>query len=236
VPLDARPSITENWPVQGEAVERLRVEIDDLRASRARLVADTDAERRALERQLHDGVQQQLVAIAVNLQLVRGLYNTDTTAAAALLDGIGRDAREALEELRRLATELYPPLLDTRGLVVAVRSAGADARIVTHVEAQALPQGRPELTATVYFCCLEALRNAALHAGTGAKATISIGVEEEALVFEIADDGCGFVTEQPPNGGLRRIGDRVAALGGRLEIESVPGRGTNVSGRLPLTM
>ena len=140
-----------------------------------------------------------------------------------------RDARDALEELRRLATELYPPLLDAGGLVVALRSAGADAGIVTHVEAEALPEGRPELAATVYFCCLEALRNVALHAGSGAKARVSVAVEEDALVFEIADDGCGFVTgsavegRPAPNrrpGGRSRgaSGDRV---GGRARDERV---------------
>jgi signal transduction histidine kinase len=230
----SRPSRTTE-PVPGESVERLRVEIEELNASRARLVDAADAERRALERQLHDGVQQQLVAIAVNLQLAGGLCETDATSARALLDEIGRDARAALDGLRRLAAELYPPLLDACGLVIALRSAGADAGIVTHVEADALPTGQPELAASVYFCCLEALRNAALHAGAGAKARISIGVEEERLVFEIADDGCGFVTGQPSEGGLRRIGDRVAALGGRLEIASVSGHGTSVSGILPLT-
>lgn len=230
-----RPSRTTG-PVDGEAVERLRVEIEDLRASRARLVEDADAERRALERQLHDGVQQQLVAIAVNLQLAGGLCETDTTSARALLDEIEHETRDVLEGLRRMAAELYPPLLDAGGLVVALRSAGAEAGIVTHVEAEPLPKGRPELAATVYFCCLEALRNVALHAGRGAKARISIRVEGEAVVFVIADDGCGFVTGQPSNGGLRRIGDRVAAFGGRLEIESVPGRGTSVSGRLLLAL
>jgi signal transduction histidine kinase len=221
--------------VHEEAVERLRAEIEDLHASGARLVDAADTERRALERQLHDGVQQQLVAIAVNLQLASGLCETDATSARALLDEIGRDTRDALDGLRRLAAELYPPLLDAGGLVVALRSAGADAGIVTHVEADAFPDGRSELAATVYFCCLEAIRNAARHAGTGAKARVSIGIEAGALVFAIADDGCGFVTGQPSNGGLRRIGDRVAALGGRLEIESAPGRGTSVSGCLPLT-
>lgn len=230
-----RPSRTTG-PVHGEAFERLRAEIEALRASRARLVAAADAERRALERQLHDGVQQQLVAIAVNLQLAARLCETDGISARALLDEIGRDAHDALEGLRRLAAELYPPLLDARGLVVALRSAGADAGIVTHLKAAALPPDRPELAATVYFCCLEALRNVALHAGTGAKARISIDVDKEALVFEIADDGCGFMTGQPSKGGLRRISDRVTALGGRLEIESASGRGTCISGSFPLTM
>jgi signal transduction histidine kinase len=221
--------------MQEEAVERLRVEIEDLHASRARLVAAADAERRSFERKLHDGVQQELVAFVVNLQLARGLCATDPTAAGVLLDEVGRDARAALEGLRRLALEIYPPLLDAGGLVVALRSAAADAGVVTHVEAAALPESRPELTATVYFCCLEALRNAALHAGAGVKATIAVRLEEAAVVFEIADDGCGFVKGQLAEGGLRRISDRVNALGGRLEIESEPGRGTRVWGRLPLT-
>jgi signal transduction histidine kinase len=221
--------------MDGEAIERLRVEIEDLHASRARLVDAADAERRAVERQLHDGVQQQLVAIAVNLQLAGGLCETDTTAARALLAEIARDARDALEELRRLSADLYPPLIGARGLVVALRSAGAEAGIVTHVEAETLPEVRPELAATVYFCCLEMLRNVARHAGTEAKAMVSIGIEDNALVFAVADDGCGFDTGQPSSGGLCRIGDRVAALGGHLEIESVSGRGTRVSGHLPLT-
>jgi signal transduction histidine kinase len=222
--------------MQGEAVERLRVEIEDLHAARARLVGAADAERRAFERKLHDGVQQELVAFVVNLQLARSLCATDPAAAGALLDEIGRDARVALEGLRRLALELYPPLLDTGGLVVALRSAAADAGIATRVQAEALPESRPELAATVYFCCLEALRNAALHAGEGVKATISVRLEEAAVVFEIVDDGCGFVNHEPPEGGLRRSSDRVEALGGRLEIESEPGEGTRVRGRLPLTI
>jgi len=229
-----RPSRTTE-PVHEQTVERLRAEIDDLHASRARLVGAGDAERRSLERQLHDGVQQQLVAIAVNLQLAGELLEADATSAHALLDEIGRDTRDALEGLRRLAAELYPPLLDASGLVVALRSAGADAGIVTKVEVEAFPDTRPELVATVYFCCREAIRNAALHAGTGTKARISVRVEEESLVFEIADDGRGFDTRQRSDGALSRIGDRVAAFGGRLEIESAPGRGTSVSGQLPLT-
>jgi len=221
--------------MQGEAVEHLRIEIEDLHAARARLVAAADAERRAFERKLHDGVQQDLVAFVVNLQLARSLCATDPTAAGALLDEIGRDARVALEGLRRLALEIYPPLLDAGGLVVALRSAAADAGIVAHVEAAALPESRPSLAATVYFSCLEALRNAALHAGAGAKVKISVRLEEAALVFEVVDDGSGFVKGEPPAGGLRRIGDRVDALGGHLEIESEPGHGTRVRGSLPLT-
>jgi len=212
--------------MQEEAVERLRA---------ARLVAAADAERRTFERKLHDGVQQELVALVVNLQLARELCATDPNAAGALLDQVGRDTRIALDGLRRLATEIYPPLLDAVGLVVALRSAAADAGIVARIDADVISGWGPEVVTTVYFCCLEALQNAAQHAGSGAKTTVSVHREEAAVVFEVADDGDGFAQSQPTEGGLRRIVDRVGALGGRLEIESEPGRGTRVRGRLPLT-
>ena len=211
---------------QEEAVERLRA---------ARLVAAADAERRAIERKLHDGVQQELVALVVNLQLARELCTTDPSAAGALLDQVGRDTRAALDGLRRLATEIYPPLLDAAGLVVALRSAAAGAGIVARVDADVISGCDPAVATTVYFCCLEALQNAAEHAGSGAKATVSVHREEAAVVFEVADDGGGFAQGQPTEGGLRRIVDRVSALGGRLEIESEPGRGTRLRGSLPLT-
>jgi signal transduction histidine kinase len=212
--------------MQEEAVERLRA---------ARLVAAADAERRTFERKLHDGVQQELVALVVNLQFARELCATDPNAAGVLLDQVGRDTRAALDGLRRLATEIYPPLLDAVGLVVALRSAAADAGIVARVDADVTSGWDPEVVTTVYFCCLEALQNAARHAGSGAKTTVSVHREEAAVVFEVADDGDGFAQNQPTEGGLLRIVDRVGALGGRLEIESEPGRGTRVRGRLPLT-
>jgi signal transduction histidine kinase len=221
--------------VERETLEHVRVEIEDLHASRARLVSAADAERRNFERKLHDGVQQELVALVVNLQLARGLCATDPSAAGVLLEEIGRDVQVTLARLRRLALDIYPPLLDSGGLIVELRSAAADAGIVAHVEADALPQCEPELTATVYFCCLEALRNAATYGGVGVRATVSIRLEESALVFEVADDGCGFVPGELPKGGLHRMSDRVNALGGRLQIESEPGHGTRVRGSLPLT-
>jgi signal transduction histidine kinase len=152
-----------------------------------------------------------------------------------LLEQVGRDTRVALDGLRRLATEIYPPLLDAVGLVVALRCAAADAGIVARIDADVISGRNPEVVTTVYFCCLEALQNAAQHAGSGAKATVSVHREEAAVVFEVADDGEGFARSQPTEGGLRRIVDRVGALGGRLEIESEPGHGTRVRGRLPLT-
>jgi signal transduction histidine kinase len=220
--------------MQGEAVDRLEGVIEELHASRARLVAAADDERRTIERNLHDGVQQELVALGVNLQLARGLCATDPAAATVLLEETGKDVQVALEGLRRLALEIYPPLLEAGGLVVAVRSAAAEAGIVTHIEAEVLPRDRPELAATVYFCCREALRNAEQHGGAGVKATVSIRLEQAAIAFEISDDGCGFLNGQTPEGGLRRMIDRINALGGRLEVDSEPGHGTRVSGTLPL--
>jgi signal transduction histidine kinase len=210
---------------QEEALERQRA---------ARLVAAADAERRTFERKLHDGVQQELVVLVVNLQLARELCATDPAAAGALLDQVGRDTRAALDGLRRLAAEIYPPLLDAGGLVVALRSVAADAGIVARVEAEVISGWSPELAATVYFCCLEGLQNAARHAGSSATATVSVRREDTSVVFEVTDDGDGFARGRPTEGGLRRIGDRVAALGGHLEIESEPGHGTCIRGSLPL--
>jgi len=210
---------------QEEALERQRA---------ARLVAAADAERRTFERKLHDGVQQELVVLVVNLQLARELCATDPAAAGALLDQVGRDTRAALDGLRRLAAEIYPPLLDAGGLVVALRSVAADAGIVARVEAEVISGWSPELAATVYFCCLEGLQNAARHAGSSATAAVSVRREATSIVFEVADDGDGFALGRPTEGGLRRIGDRVAALGGHLEIESEPGHGTRIRGSLPL--
>lgn len=220
--------------IEGERVERLQAEIEDLHTSCARLVADADTDRRRFEHELHSGVQQELVALVVNLQLARSLCATDGAAAGVLLEQISKDARAALGGLRTLALEIYPPLLAAGGLVVALRSAAADVGIAARIEADALPGSRPDLTATVYFCCLEALRNAALHAGDGAQATVSVHSEETELVFEVTDDGGGFANVQPFEGALRRMSDRVHALGGRLEVESEPGHGTRVRGRLPL--
>ncbi len=212
--------------MQEEAVERLRA---------ARLVAAADAERRTFERKLHDGVQQELIALVVNLQLARELCATDPNAAGVLLDQVGRDTRVALDGLRRLAAEIYPTHLDAGGLVVALRAAAADAGIVVRVDADPIYGWDPEVVTTVYFCCLEALQNAAQHAGSGAKTTVSVHREKATVVFEVADDGDGFAQSQPTDGGLRRIVDRVGALGGHLEIKSEPGHGTRVRGRLPLT-
>ena len=155
------------------SLEELRLQVEQLRASRARMVAAADAESRRIERDLHDGVQQHLVALAVNLQLARQLADTDPDEAKKLLERIGHDVREALEGVRELAQSVYPPLLLDRGLAEALAAAASAAGIPTRVDATGLDRYPPQVEATVYFCCLEALENAARHAGAGARATVT---------------------------------------------------------------
>jgi signal transduction histidine kinase len=195
--------------------------MEESRASRKRLVLAADAERRRIERELHDGAQQQLVALAVNLQHARRLVDDDPAAAAALLDEISLEVREALESLRRLAQRIYPPQLETGGLRTALRCAAAAAGVQTRIDV-AETACRPEVAVTVYQCCAEALEQAA----DGTTATITVREEDALLVFEIVADGS--------DRDLAPMRERVEALGGRLTIESEPAQGLRISGSLPL--
>ena len=216
-------------------LDDLRREVDELRASRARVLAAADAERRRIERELHDGAQQHLVALAVNLELARQLADSDPVAAKTLLDEIGRDVREALESVRELAHGIYPPLLLDRGLAEALGAAASGVDIPTRVDASALDRFPHEVEATVYFCCLEALQNAARHAGPRARATLRVWSEAGALLFEVGDDGAGFEPATRRGAGLTSMSDRLGALDGALTVSSEPGHGTRVSGTIPLT-
>lgn len=218
-------------PLDQRSLDELRLQVEELRAAQARVVAAADAQRRRIERDLHDGAQQHLIALAVNLQLARLLADSDPAAAKTLLEEIERNVREALDDVRRLAQAIYPPLLD-RGLAEALRGAASDAVIPTRVEATALERCPPELEATVYFCCLEALQTAAEHPEPGERATIRAWHEQGALRFEVIVDGAGF--ERWAEQDLTGIGDRLGAVGGRLTISSKTGRGTCVSGTIPL--
>ncbi len=176
---------------------RGRRQADELRASRARIVAAADAERRRIERDLHDGAQQHLVALAVNVRLARELGRADPEARRKVLDQIGRRApRATVQELRDLAHGIYPPLLMDRGLPEALRAAAARARRCRPRSSRRdRAVTRPTVEAAVYFCCLEALQNAGKHAGEGARGEVRVWEDEGALLFEVADTGAGFDAE-----------------------------------------
>jgi signal transduction histidine kinase len=214
--------------------EELRARIDELRASRQRLVAAQDEERRKLERNLHDGAQQQLVAISVKARLAEGLLRKDPEKAAAMLSELQGETSEALDTLRELARGIYPPLLADRGLAAALEGHARRSPVPVRVEAAGLSRYPQEIEAAVYFCCLEALQNTSKYANASS-VKIRIGADDGALRFHVTDDGAGFDAEHTPLGsGLRNMGDRLSALGGRLEIRSSPGNGTTVMGELPL--
>jgi signal transduction histidine kinase len=212
-----------------ESLDRLRLEVEELRASRERLVVAADADRRRIERELHDGPQQHLVALAVNLQLARQVADPNPAAVKALLDEMGRDVQHALEEVGKLAHRIYPPLLEAGGLAAALRTAAVSIGVPTRIDVAADAGYPPEVAGAVYFCCLEVLERA----GDGARATVAVRPEEGALVFEVCD-GTGSETTGS-SGVLSRLRDRVEALGGELTIQTGPGRGTRVSGSLPLS-
>ena len=219
-----------------ESLEEVQRQADELRASRARIVEAGDAQRRSIERDLHDGAQQHLVALAVNVRLARQLAEKDPAQAQVMLDQIGGDLQEAVQELRNLAHGIYPPLLADRGLPDALSAAAGRAALPTDVVADGVGRYEQAVEAAVYFCCLEALQNAGKHAGEGAHATITVREEAGALLFEVADTGAGFELESGAGrgAGFVNMADRVGAIGGTLSVDSAPGKGTRIGGRIPL--
>jgi signal transduction histidine kinase len=206
---------------------------DELQASRGRIVAAADASRRAVERDLHDGAQQHLVLLKLKLGLLERRVAGDSGAATMVADVKGELDR-ALAELRDLAHGIYPPALTNDGLAHALDEAAARAGVPTSVEC-ADRRYPAELEAAIYFCCVEALQNAAKHAGDGATAHVTVEERDGQLWFEVADDGRGFDPAMT-NGsaGLQNMADRVGALGGRLALTSDPAGGTRVAGEVPV--
>ena len=209
--------------------------IEELRASRQRLVAAQDAERRKLERNLHDGAQQQLVALAVKQRLAADLVAKDPQKASALLATLQKETGEALENLRDLARGIYPPLLADQGLAAALTAQARKATLPVAVDAEGVGRYPQDAEAAVYFCCLEALQNVGKYA-QASLARVRIGVHEGELVFEVSDDGRGFDAQRTRLGsGLQNMADRLAALGGSLDVQSQPDKGTTIRGRLPVS-
>ena len=208
--------------------------IEELRASRQRLVAAQDEERRKIERNMHDGAQQQLVALSVKLRLTEQLSERDPAKAKEMLAALQTDTSDALENLRDLARGIYPPLLADRGIGAALEAQARKATVPTSVETGDLARCAPDVKATIYFCTLEALQNVAKYAAA-TSARIRLGREDGHVTFEIEDDGAGFDPSTTGYGtGLRGMADRLDAIGGSLEVRSAPGEGTTIVGRVPI--
>ena len=207
----------------------------DTREVRRRLVAAQDQERRRIERDLHDGVQQHLIALKVAAGTARTVAERENaTRTAQLLSTFADDASVALDTLRELARGIYPPLLAAEGIAAALSGAAARAPMPVEIHAEGLSRYSEDVEAAVYFCCLEALQNVAKYAGAS-KATVRFELEPGVLVFRVIDDGAGFDVGSTPRGsGTANMADRVGALGGTLIVESRPGAGTTVCGRVPV--
>jgi signal transduction histidine kinase len=214
----------------------LLARLEDLRSSRRRLVAAQDDARRKLERNLHDGAQQHLVAIKVKLGLVDMLLTRDPAKASATIVALKSDADEALETLRDLARGIYPPLLAERGLAVALQSQAGKATLPVHVDADGVGRYPQEIEAALYFCTLEALQNVQKYANASS-ALVRLREDGGQLLVEVTDDGRGFDVAVTSRGaGLSNMEDRLEALGGTLRIETSPAHGTTLVAKVPVPL
>jgi signal transduction histidine kinase len=208
-----------------ERLERIRLELDNLRAARQRGALADDATRRSLERELHDGAQQLLVAVAVNVQLARALVEQDPVAAAEVLDEMARDTQQALESTMRLAQRIHPPLLDAGGLGAALRAAAVANGV--RAEISVAPGRLPSPTASaVYFCWLDLLESAR----DDQPATVVVSSDDDEMRFDLDGPATAALADEV----LTRMRDRVEAVGGRLNVDSGQDGRTSVRGWIPL--
>ena len=220
----------ENTRLEAE----LRASTADLMASRIRLVESAHAERRRIERDLHDGVQQQLVVLRIKLESAAQVVAQDPEQGGKMIATIGRQMDEVLEELRSLARGIYPSLLHEHGLVEALKSVGRRSPVPVSVRGSGIGRYREDVEVAVYFCCMEALQNIAKHAGAGAVGAIMLWQDGHRLCFEVRDSGAGFDHAGDHAGsGLVNMRDRMDAVGGTLTVTSRPGAGTYVRGSVP---
>jgi signal transduction histidine kinase len=227
--------LLRNLRLTNELLERL----EELKGSRQRLVSAQDEERRRLERNLHDGAQQQLVALKVHLSLAEGMANRLGEAAQPLVELINQvkaQAGDALEELRDLARGIYPPLLAAEGLPSALRAQARKSSLDVEVNAGNVGRYSQDVEAAVYFCTLEALQNASKYAGD-CHVEVELCETDGVLEFVVRDHGRGYdPTTQRAGAGLTNMADRIEALGGSFEIRSQPGQGTEVRGHVPVAV
>lgn len=202
----------------------------ELEASRRRVAEAATLERARIERDLHDGAQQRLVALRIRLGLAEDQLRSDPAAGIAAVHELGFEAERALEELRSLAHGVYPPLLADRGLPEALRSLAVDAPLPIQVSADGVGRYPIEIESAVYFSCAEAVQNAMKHAQSATGLSIEVEQTDGVLGFEVRDGGRGFAPRDQSGRGVRNMRDRLEAVGGRLTIDSEPGRGTRVVG------
>ena len=228
---------TDSDVVQGLAASSLMLLensalVDELRASRSRLIETADRERHRLEQDLHDGAQQRLIALGVRVQLAQD--GTQDRNLAAQIEAIGVEVNVALEELRTLAHGIYPSLLRDCGLADALRAVAMRGPIDIRVVDEGIGRCPAPIENVIYFCSLEAIQNAIKHAGSDARVIVTLGRDQGGVHFTIADDGLGMDTRGGSDGaGLTGMRDRIGAVGGDLKIMSSPGRGMSVQGMIP---
>jgi signal transduction histidine kinase len=217
----------------GPVLRNVRL-VQDLRESRRRIVSAQDERARRLERDIHDGVQQQLVALQVRQRLAEGFVESDPERARAMLSQLQTETATVLEDLRNLARGIYPPLLADKGLSAALEAQARKAPIPVSVDADSVGRYPQEVEAAVYFCALEALNNVAKYA-EARSVTVSILQSNGTLSFTVTDDGRGFDPNAIRGGtGLQGMADRLDAIGGELDLTSAPGQGTRIGGRVPV--
>lgn len=215
-------------------VQELLLRAEELRASRSRIVQAHDAERRRLERNIHDGAQQHLVALAVKLRLAGSVAANQPAKAEAMLRELRRQTDAALATLLDLASGIYPAVLEDQGIGPALERQAGTVGTAVRIEVEDLERLPIETEAAVYFVCLEAMQNAAKHA-RASRVNVRLAMDDGLLTFAVADDGVGFDAETARTGsGLQNMRDRLASFGGEVRVDSTPGRGTTVSGRVPI--
>jgi signal transduction histidine kinase len=223
------------WRENERLASDLTVSMGELTASRRRLAQAGDTARRRIQRDLHDGAQQHLVSVRVKLDLALELMTVDRARGERLLVEIGDELDETVDELRSLASGVYPPVLSHYGLLEALRSASRQMSTPALVQARGIGRYPPEVEAAVYFSCMEALQNITKHAGPRANASVKLSQDGLALRFEVRDAGVGFeVHGVDPGSGIQNMRDRVEAVGGRLTLTSGSGEGTVVAGEVPV--
>jgi len=227
----ARQELVGGLAAQGGLVLRNVRLIEDLRESRRRIVTAQDERARALERNIHDGAQQQLVALAVKQRLAASMIESDEHVRE-ILEQLQQETIEALENLRDLARGIYPPLLGDKGLEAALMAQARKSPVPIEVHASGIGRSTRDVEAAIYFCVLEAVQNVAKYA-KARRAEVRLFASDDALTFVVEDDGIGFDPAITSGSGLSNMRDRLEALGGELDVRSSVGRGTTVTGTVP---